>query len=77
MSEKFITRSNAPAYIREKFGVPVSKSTFNKNRMFGKPKPDAYYGGKELFLPKTLDAFTLEELVSDKPTKLIPEDDAA
>jgi hypothetical protein len=68
-TKKFITRRDAPDYIRAKHGVPISKSTFDKGRMSGKCRPDAFYGGKELFLPETLDAYATE-IVSDRPRKL-------
>jgi hypothetical protein len=71
LSKKFVTRKDAPHYIRETHGVPVSASTFNKSRMYGRPKPDAFYGAKELFRPETLDEYAAQ-IISDKPRELVP-----
>ena len=71
-NEKMIPRREAPKYIRDKFGIPTTKSTVDKSRMFGKLKPDLFYGPKELFFPGTLDAFA-QTLLSKKPAKLFSE----
>jgi hypothetical protein len=77
MAVKYITRRGAIPFIREKFGVPLSKSVLDKSRMLtGQPRPDAFYGAKELFTEKTLKEFA-QTLISDKPVKLINDDKPA
>lgn len=70
---KLLTRRGLVAYVRDRFGVPVSHSMLNKSRMvYGEPKPDSYYGPRELFTEQTADRYVLEYLLSDKPTRLLP-----
>jgi hypothetical protein len=70
LSKKYLTRRQAVVHIREKYGVPVSKSTIDKRP----PKPDAYYGNRELFTEPTLKKYA-GALISDKPNRLL--DDTA
>ena len=70
---KMLTRRDVPPYVRAKFGIPVTKSTIDKSRMkYDEPKPDGFYGNKELFTEPTIDEFALS-LVTKEPAKLIAE----
>jgi hypothetical protein len=73
MAVKYLTRRTGIEFIKNKFGVPFSKSILDKSRMHGEPKPDKYYGNKELFTEKTFTDYALT-LLSDEPVKLINDD---
>jgi hypothetical protein len=70
--QKFLTRQGLIPYIRERFGVSVTKSTIDKSRMnYDTPKPDRFYGPKELFLEETADRYARDFLIREKPSRLI------
>jgi hypothetical protein len=53
-----LTRRQLVRYVREQFGVPLTESRFNKDRMSGfAPCPDCFMGRLELFMPRTAAAY--------------------
>jgi hypothetical protein len=71
LSKKYRTRREAIEYVRTEFGVPLTKSHLDKDRMTnGDPKPDAFYGRVELFTEPTLKKYALK-LITDKPARFL------
>jgi hypothetical protein len=68
---RYMTRREAAKYANEVLGVPVKESTIAKKAMKGAgPKPDRFYGKVELYTPKTIENWVMEELCAARPTKL-------
>jgi hypothetical protein len=68
--DRFLTRRGAVQFLNDK-GLPVRFSTINKMSMLGRgPKPDLFYGRRELFLVQTIERWAQEHLLSDNPTML-------
>jgi len=68
--EALLTRRGAVEHIKNTRGIPLTLAAVNKFAMQGRgPKPDRYYGRRELFKPKTVDEWA-ETLLSDGPKKL-------
>jgi hypothetical protein len=73
LSEKYRTRREAIEYVRTEFGVPLTKSHLDKDRMVNdQPRPDAFYGRKELFTEPTLKKYALK-FITDKPNRFLLE----
>jgi hypothetical protein len=68
--KKYFTRRQSVTHIREMYGVPVSKSTFDKRP----PEPDAFYGNRALYTGPTLKKYA-GDLITDRPNRLL--DDSA
>jgi hypothetical protein len=65
-----LTRRDIPEFIRQEIGIPVTKSTVDKTRMYKTgPKPAGFYGKTELFTRPEVKEWALK-LFTDKPTKL-------
>jgi hypothetical protein len=70
-SERLLTRQDLIAFIRQKTGIPLSKSYLDKSRMLaGDPQPDGYYGKKELFTEATALEYA-QKVLSKSPRKLL------
>ena len=70
--EKYLTRAALVQLVNEKLGIPLKKSTVDKDTHYGRgPKPVAKYGPKDLY--------TLEESLRygrSKISKCSPEGEA-
>jgi hypothetical protein len=65
-----LPKNLAVQFLNDK-GLPVRFSTINKMSMLGRgPKPDLFYGRRELFLVQTIERWAQEHLLSDNPTML-------
>jgi hypothetical protein len=68
--DRFLTRRGAVQFLNDR-GLPVKFSTINKLSMLGVgPKPDLYYGRRELFLVRTIEQWAQERLLSNEPALL-------
>ena len=62
--EKFVTRLEGIALVKEQLGIPLSLSTVNKDVHFGRgPIADAKYGNKDLYKPTTFLNYALNRIV--------------
>jgi hypothetical protein len=59
MTDKYLTRSEARAYIKNETGVTFSKSSFDK----AAPEPDAINGKTHLYLPPKVLAWARNRIV--------------
>jgi hypothetical protein len=59
----YMTRKELAVYLKEKHGVPVSKSAVEKLAAQGRLLPDRFYGQVHLYTPQTADRFA-DQLVS-------------
>lgn len=70
---RYLTRQQLVEFAKRELSIPLSKSKLDKDRMaLNDPRPDKFYGRKELFTEETAKRYVLN-LVTDKPTKLLPE----
>lgn len=57
-----LRRSEVPAYVAEKHGVPVAKCTLDKLASIGGGPPMRYFGRIPVYDPDAIDAWVLEKL---------------
>jgi hypothetical protein len=66
--EKYVTRKAGVELVRTTLGIPLSKSTVEKDACLGRgPKPAAKYGSKCLYHPEEFLRYARERLVKCSP----------
>lgn len=70
-----LRRSEVPAYLMEKHGIPIAVATLNKLASIGGGPAMQYAGRIPLYAPEALDAWAAERL--SKPVRSTAERSAA
>jgi hypothetical protein len=61
---RYVTRRDGVKLVREQLGVPLTKSTVDKDSHLGRgPKPVAKYGPKHLYTPEEFLRYARERVV--------------
>jgi len=75
MNEPLLTRQQAPHFIREMLGIPVTPSRIDKAAMNGTgPRPAAKYGRRDLYTPAELLRWARTLI---RPTEMSRDDEVA